>query len=72
MRLLKKTNIDFVGKYKLAGIFSVVVIVIGLSSIVMKGGLNLSIDFTGPREIVPMHIIQNMHIQGPCFSPTIF
>ena len=47
MRLFKKTNIDFVGKYKLAGIFSVVVIVIGLSSIVMKGGLNLSIDFTG-------------------------
>ncbi len=47
MRLFKNTNYDFLGKRKIAITISLVVIVAGLLSIAVKGGLNLSIDFTG-------------------------
>ena len=41
-----KSNIDFMGKRKLALIFSVLIFVIALSSLFIRG-LNLGIDFTG-------------------------
>lgn len=47
MRILSNTNIDFLSRRKLAAILSVSLIVAGLLSIVIRGGLNLSIDFTG-------------------------
>ena len=43
-------KIDFLGKRKLAAIFSILLIAIGLFSLVTKG-LNLSIDFTGGSVI---------------------
>jgi len=47
MRLLSKTNIDFISKQKLTGLLSIVLIIVGISSLIMKGGPLLSIDFTG-------------------------
>ena len=47
MRLLKKTEINFLGAQKLTTILSVVLILSGLFSLFMHGGPNLSIDFTG-------------------------
>lgn len=48
MQLIKpNTNIDFVGKRKLALMFSVVLILIGLASLVIKGGPDYGIDFAG-------------------------
>jgi len=40
-------NIDFVGKRKLAMIISGILILIGLASLVVKGGPNYGIDFAG-------------------------
>ena len=48
MQLIKPdTNIDFIGKRKLALIFSIVLILIGLISLLIKGGPNYGIDFAG-------------------------
>ena len=47
MRLFNKTNIDFVEKSAIAKFLSIVLIIVGLSSLIMKGGPALSIDFTG-------------------------
>ena len=40
-------HIDFVGKMKYAIVFSVIVAIIGIGSIIFHGGLNLGIDFAG-------------------------
>ncbi|NQU67016.1 MAG: protein translocase subunit SecF [Candidatus Marinimicrobia bacterium] len=47
MRLLKNTNIDFIGKRKLAAILSAFLILVGVASMIVNKGLALSIDFTG-------------------------
>ncbi len=47
MRFLSKTNIDFISKQKLTGLLSIVLIIAGITSLFMKGGPLLSIDFTG-------------------------
>ncbi|MBT5955299.1 MAG: protein translocase subunit SecF [Candidatus Marinimicrobia bacterium] len=47
MRIFDKTNIDFVGKSAIAKFLSMALIIAGLASLVMKGGPELSIDFTG-------------------------
>lgn len=48
MQIIKPdTNIDFVGKRKLAVIFSAVLILIGIASLTVKGGPNYGIDFAG-------------------------
>jgi preprotein translocase SecF subunit len=47
MRIIKETHIDFMGKTGLAGILSAVLIVLGVASMVMRGGPKLSIDFIG-------------------------
>jgi preprotein translocase subunit SecF len=41
------TNINFVGRRKIAAIVSVALIVIGLASLVVRGGPNYGIDFAG-------------------------
>ena len=47
MRLLKNTHFDFLGKRRLAGFLSAAFIVLGIGSLVAKGGPALGIDFTG-------------------------
>jgi preprotein translocase subunit SecF len=47
MRLFNKTNIDFVGKSNIAKFLSMALIIAGLASLSLKGGPELSIDFTG-------------------------
>ena len=47
MRLIGKTNIDFLAKGRLAFCFSGLVIVVGLISLLFRGEANLGIDFTG-------------------------
>ena len=47
MRLLSKTNINFISKQKVAGLLSIALIIAGIASLIMKGGPLLSIDFTG-------------------------
>ncbi|SVB14124.1 uncharacterized protein METZ01_LOCUS166978 [marine metagenome] len=47
MRLLKKTNINFISKQKFTAFLSLALIIAGIASLIMKGGPLLSIDFTG-------------------------
>ncbi|MEZ4484141.1 MAG: protein translocase subunit SecF [Syntrophotaleaceae bacterium] len=48
MELIKPDiNLDFVGKRRLAVIFSAVLILVGLVSLIAKGGPNYGIDFAG-------------------------
>ncbi len=47
MRFLNKTNIDFISKQKITGVLSIALIIAGITSLIMKGGPLLSIDFTG-------------------------
>ena len=47
MRIIKETNIDFIGKTFLAGCLSITILIVGLASLVMNGGPKLSIDFKG-------------------------
>ena len=48
MQLIKpNTNIDFVGKRKLAFFVSIALILIGIASLIVKGGPNYGIDFAG-------------------------
>ena len=52
MRILGKTNIDFLGKRFLALGLSVVLISTGISFLVMNGGPALGIDFAGGSQVV--------------------
>ena len=47
MRFLKKTNINFISKQKFTAFLSIALIIAGITSLIMKGGPLLSIDFTG-------------------------
>ena len=47
----KNTNIDFIGKRKRFYIFSVIIILLGIGSLVTKG-LNYGVDFVGGRTYV--------------------
>ena len=47
MRLLSKTNINFINKQKFTGLLSIALIITGIVSLIIKGGPLLSIDFTG-------------------------
>ncbi len=52
MRLLHKTNIDFLKVKWICISLSILSIVIGTISLIVKGGPNLGIDFTGGAQIV--------------------
>jgi preprotein translocase subunit SecF len=45
------TNYDFVGKSKIAIAVSVLIVLIGIASLVARGGFNMGIDFTGGTEL---------------------
>ncbi|OIN95981.1 protein-export membrane protein SecF [Candidatus Desantisbacteria bacterium CG1_02_38_46] len=64
MKFLKKTSIDFIGMKKYAFGLSVVLIIIGVVSIIVRGGLNLGIDFIGgtltQMKIQPMPAIEEV------------
>ena len=47
MRIIKKTNIDFLGKTNITTILSMFLIAAGIISMVLNGGPKLSIDFKG-------------------------
>ena len=47
MRIIKDTKIDFMGHARVAIFLSTVLILIGIGSMVTKGGPKLSIDFNG-------------------------
>jgi len=47
MRLIKETSINFIDKAKVALLCSITIISIGLISLIINKGPNLSIDFTG-------------------------
>jgi len=47
MQLLTNTNFDFISKAKFSFILSMVLILVGIGSLIISGGPNLSIDFTG-------------------------
>ena len=47
MKIFKNTDINFIGKRKIALYFSLMFIFCGLISLIVKGGPLLSIDFTG-------------------------
>ena len=47
MRFLSNTNIDFLGMRKYGFIFSAILIIVGIVSMVGHGGLRYNIDFTG-------------------------
>ena len=51
MRIIKETHIDFMSKTVLGVLLSALLIVIGVASIIMKGGPKLSIDFKGGTMI---------------------
>ena len=52
MRFFGKTNIDFMGPRRKWYTISMVVIVVGMLSIPLKGGLDFGLDFTGGTEMV--------------------
>lgn len=62
MRLLNKTNIDFLGKKSIAFAFSIILTLVGFGSLVMNGGPKLSIDFTGGT------VIQVLFTEAPDIS----
>ncbi len=45
--LFKRINYDFIGKRKIAFIVSLITAVVGLGSVIIKGGFDLGIDFKG-------------------------
>ncbi len=47
MQFFKNTEINFVGAMKPAFILSTILILVGIASLIMHGGPNMSIDFTG-------------------------
>jgi preprotein translocase SecF subunit len=51
MEFLKNTNFDFMGKRKIAYAFSTTIIVLGLIMLIVRGGFNFNIDFSGGTVI---------------------
>lgn len=51
MQFLKDVNIDFIGKRKIGAIFSTILILIGITSLILQGGPNYGIDFEGGASI---------------------
>lgn len=61
MKLIKDTNIDFIGQIRLGFMISGFMILAGLISLGLQGGPKLSIDFTG-GTIIAVNFTQDMDI----------
>ena len=61
MRIIKDTNINFMGNTKVALFVSAVLILAGIGSMITKGGPKLSIDFKG-GTLVAVNYIEAMDI----------
>jgi len=62
MRLIKNTKINFMAKTTLASIFSIILIISGIGSIIIKGGPKLSIDFKG-GTLIALDFNKNINIE---------
>ena len=51
MQLFNNSKIDFISKKKIGWSFSAIINLLGIASLIMNGGPNLSIDFTGGTVI---------------------
>ena len=51
MQFFRETNIDFLGNRKIAFVFSGTLILIGIISLILRGGPNYGIDFRGGTAI---------------------
>ncbi|MBD3289705.1 protein translocase subunit SecF [candidate division KSB1 bacterium] len=51
MQFLKDVNIDFMSKRKIGAVLSAFLILVGIASLVARGGPNYGIDFTGGTSI---------------------
>jgi preprotein translocase subunit SecF len=51
MRIIKDTNIDFIGKRKIAILISLILISFGIISLILQGGPKYGIDFTGGTSL---------------------
>jgi len=51
MRIIKDTNINFIGKRRIAVTISIVLILIGIVSLISHGGPKYGIDFTGGTSL---------------------
>lgn len=51
MRFLGETHIDFIALRKIAFFLSGVAVAVGITAIILRGGLSLGLDFTGGLEI---------------------
>ncbi|MCH7728425.1 MAG: protein translocase subunit SecD, partial [Planctomycetes bacterium] len=51
MRILGETNIDFIGKCRIAAVFSILLIVFGLAAVVMRGKGIFAIDLAGGSSV---------------------
>ena len=56
MKLFGETSFNFIGKRKIAGVFSIILIAIGLVAVFNRGGDLLSIDFTGGSKLLAVAI----------------
>jgi len=61
MDLVKNSKIDFVGKRRIAFLISGILILIGIISMIARGGLNYGIDFTGGL-VVQMHFVSEVKL----------
>ena len=79
MRIIKDTNIQFMSQFKLGAFLSGTVIILGIVSLILAGGLLLSIDFKGGTLFAvhfekPVDInefrstMSNVNIEGESFD----
>ena len=57
MRLIKQTNINFVGRRRMFFVMSGIMIALSILSVVLHGGLNYGVDFTG-GTLVQVHFAE--------------
>ena len=62
MRIIKETNINFMGKTKIAALLSTVMILAGVISMVLNGGPKLSIDFKG-GTLIAVNFTESVDIE---------
>jgi SecD/SecF fusion protein len=50
--LFNNLNLNIIGKRKIAYVFSSVLLIAGIGSVILQGGLNLGVDFKGGRSYI--------------------